>query len=270
MIVEDDSGARSGLAELLARDGFRVTTAADGVDALEKLEAGAVDLMLLDVWMPRMDGLQVLGHLKDRHPRPKVIMMTADDTPETVLLSLTRDAYQFIHKPIRPAALLEMLHGTLNGNGATAQPSFVVLSARPGWVELLVPCVPGIVNRIEGFMANLEADLADDIRASVGLVFRELLEDAMSDCHLDPNRKIRIAFLRARRMLMYRIADAGYGFRVGDWGGAGTESHDPAAHAAPANHHALRPGLLVARELADEVLVNEGRNEVVFVKYLDS
>jgi hypothetical protein len=193
-------------------------------------------------------------------------MMTADDTPETVLISLRKDAYQFIHKPIRPAALLEMLHSTLERDAA-AQPTIVVLSARPGWVELLVPCTPGIVNRIEGFIANLEGDLPGDVRESVGMVFRELLQDTLTDCELDPNRRVRIAFLRARRMLMYRIADAGYGFRAGDWPDAGT--HASAAHPAPLPNHALRPGLLVARELADELLVNEARDEVVFVKYLD-
>lgn len=278
LIVEDDAAARSGLAELVTRAGFQVSTASDGCEAMEQLDLQRPDLMLLDVWMPKMNGLQVLGELKGRASRPKVIVMTADDTPETVLLTLRQDAYLFVSKPIQPASLLELLRATLKDS--SVQPSIVVLSARPGWVELLVPCARAVADRIEGFMATLETDLPEDVRASVGLVFRELLMDAMEgDGHFDANRRVRIAFLRARRMLMYRIADAGYGFRAGDLSLAGEPANGDAAGRANGNGTArpagdatralLRPGLLLARELADELLVNEARNEVVFVKYLD-
>jgi len=66
LIVEDDGNACRGLAQLLQGAGFQVRTAADGVEALEVLDREPPDLMLLDVWMPRMDGLQVLNQLKTR------------------------------------------------------------------------------------------------------------------------------------------------------------------------------------------------------------
>jgi CheY-like chemotaxis protein len=281
LIAEDNTAACLGLAEFLKSAGYHVQTAADGVEALETLERQPPDLMLLDVWMPKMDGLQVLRELKTRSARPKVIVMTADDTPETVLLSLQQDAYQFISKPIEPKKLLEMVNQTMHDS--TVLPSSVVISARPGWVELLVPCSRTVADRIEGFIANLDADLPKDVRATVGMVFRELLIDAMgADGTFDPKRRVRIACLRARRMLMYRIADAGYGFRAEDYeSGAAPEAGSgvpAAAGAAGANgegHLAaqaallLRPGMLLAREFADELLVNEARNEVVFIKYLD-
>lgn len=271
LIVEDDSAARTGLAQLAAGAGFAVTTAKDGQEALEKLELQSPDLMLLDIWMPQMDGLQVLSHLKGRASRPKVIVMTGDDTPETVLLMLRQDAHQFVSKPIQPASLLEMMHATLRDS--TVSPSIIVLSARPGWVELLVPCVRAVADRVEGVMATLETDLPEEVRGSVGMVFRELLHDAMEgDGYFDPNRRVRISFLRAQRMLMYRIADAGYGFRAGDVPDAepsGSSAEDRQPQPAPTIQTLLRPGLLIARQLADEVLVNEARNEVVFVKYLD-
>jgi CheY-like chemotaxis protein len=267
LIVEDNAAARSGLAQLVSRAGFQVTTAGDGCEALEQLALRPVDLMLLDVWMPRMDGLQVLRELKGRAVRPKVIVMTADDTPETVLLTLRQDAYRFVSKPIQAASLLEVLNAA--ANVTDVMPSIVVLSARPGWVELLVPCARAVADRIEGFIATLETDLPDAVRASVGLVFRELLLDAMEgDGHFDANRRVRIAFLRAERMLMYRIADAGYGFRAGDLPENG-ERHGSGRPATGMPQTLLRPGLLVAKQLADELLVNEARNEVVFVKYLD-
>ena len=269
LIVEDDGNACRGLAQLLQGAGFQVRTAADGVEALEVLDREPPDLMLLDVWMPRMDGLQVLNQLKTRPRRPRVIVMTADDTPETVLLTLRQDAYQFINKPIQLSGLLDLMHGTLTAERDL--PPIVVLSARAGWLELLVPCARSVADRIESFVVGLETDLPEDVRRATGTAFRELLLDAMeSDCNLNPNHKIRIACLRAQRMLMFRIAAAGSGFRAGDLAAARTAA--PEDHARGNGHHPpnmLRPGLLLARDLADELLVNEARNEVVFIKYLD-
>jgi CheY-like chemotaxis protein/anti-sigma regulatory factor (Ser/Thr protein kinase) len=268
LIVDNDAAARSGLAQLIAGAGFRVTTAADGREAIDTLDREAHDMMLLDIWMPHMDGLQVLGELKSRPVRPKVIVMTGDDTTETVLLSLQRDAYQFITKPIELQPLLRLLHGV---KAAPAEASsIVVLSARAGWVELLAPCAPEVIDRIEHYVANLQSDLPDEVRASVGTVLRELLLDAMGgDGHFDPQRRVRIACLRAKHMLMFRIADAGYGFRAADaaTGDAGDRIGRTPVTAAAGGM--LRPGMLIAQQLADELLVNEARDEVVFVKYLD-
>jgi DNA-binding response OmpR family regulator len=275
LIVEDDAAARAGLAQLITNAGFTVTTAADGREALEQVDRAQPGVVLLDIWMPHVNGLEVLSALKTRRHRPRVIVMTADDTPETVLLSLRQDAYQFISKPIELQPLLHLLRGVPDAAAAEASPSIVVLSARAGWLELLLPCTQEIADRIESYIANLEADLPDEVAASVGMVFKELLLDAMGGAGLfDPQRRVRIACLRAKRMLMFRIADAGYGFRAGDVGCSTGSSglqprHDQAAPTDVAIVPTLRPGLLLARELADELLVNERRDEVVFVKYLD-
>ena len=92
-----------------------------------------------------------------------------------------------------------------------------VLSARPEWVELLVPCSLEFADRLQGFMMRLDADLPEAVRESVGYAFRELLCNAIEwGGKLDMNRKVRIAYLRAKRMLVYRIADPGEGFKMDD------------------------------------------------------
>src|ERR1043166_4132686 len=212
LIAEDDGVARSGLAELVGQAGFEGETAADGCEALERVADRAPAVVLLDVWMPKMDGLQVLRHLRERPAQPKVIVMTADDTPETLLLSLRGHAHRLTANPIRPAALLEMLHETIQAPRDIA--SIVVLSARPGWIEVLVPCERSVAERFEEFLNTLGTDLPDEVRKAAALVFRELLLDAMSrGGTFDTNRRVRIACLRTARLLMYRIADAGQGFR---------------------------------------------------------
>ncbi len=154
-------------------------------------------------------------------------------------------------------------------------PAIEVVSARPTWVELVVPCELATAERIQGFMAHLELDLPEDVRDAVGRVFRELLLNAIEwGGKLDPSRKVRISYVRARRMLMYRIADPGPGFSFDTLEHAAVfhAADDPLRHIAVREQKGLRPGgfgILMARTMVDELLYNEKHNEVVFVKYLD-
>ena len=110
---------------------------------------------------------------------------------------------------------------------------------------------------------------------SVGFVFRELLLNAIEwGGQLDPNRKVRIACLRARRMLLYRIADPGPGFSFKGLRHAavGHPEGSPLDHMSHREDQGLRPGgfgIMIAQAKVDELIYNEAQNEVVFVKYLD-
>ena len=273
LIVEDDRSTCLFLAETLKAAGFTVASAVDGVEALKCLRASSYDLMLLDVWMPKMNGLDVLAALPKEGARPKVVVMTADDTPETLLKVVREQAWRYVAKPVEPQALVELLREVLAQTAVA--PAIEVVSARPDWVELLVPCERAVVDRIESFMTHLEGDLAVDVRESVGYAFRELLMNAIEwGGGLDPSRTVRVAFLKAQRMLLYRIADPGPGFNVEGLlhAAIGQPEDDPMAHAIVREEKGLRPGgfgLLTVRAKVDELLYNEKRNEVVFVKYLD-
>lgn len=269
LVVDDDRGTRLLIRGALAKAGFSVAAAKDGMEALEALRSRRFDLILLDVWMPRMNGLDVLERLRHRRSRPRVIVMTSDDTPETVLTAVRRQAYQYLHKPVEAAVLLKAVTAAL---GAPAEPPIEVVSARPEWVELLVPCTREAAGRIESVMARLDNDLAPDVRESMAHAFRELLLNAVEwGGQLDPDRMVRISYLRARRMILYRIADPGPGFDIEQLPHAALGQQDPLAHMEVREAQGLRPGgfgLLSVQATVDELLYNEQRNEVVFVKYL--
>jgi anti-sigma regulatory factor (Ser/Thr protein kinase) len=198
--------------------------------------------------------------------------MTADDTPQTLLRAVRHHAWDYIVKPFPPATITEVVEKALASDGSLA---IEVLSARPEWVELLVPCSLEIADRLQGFMMRLDADLPDAVRESVGYAFRELLCNAIEwGGRLDAQRKVRIAYLRAKRMLVYRIADPGEGFKMDDL------AHSAISNAPdrPLDHIAVREemgiraggfGIFMVRGMVDELLYNEAHNEVVFVKYLD-
>ena len=272
LVVDDDKVTRHVLRTVLTNAGFSTSVAGDGVEALEALRSARFDVLLLDVWMPRMNGLDLLAKLRSIEARPRVIVMTSDDAPETLLKAVREQAFRYVHKPVDAPLLLETVREVL---AASNPPSVEVISARPEWVELVVPCTREAAGHIESVMAQLDAALAPDVRASIGYAFRELLLNAVEwGGKLDPSRTVRIACLRAKRMVMYRIADPGTGFNITDLPHAavGQPPDDPIAHVDVREAQGLRPGgfgLLTVRATVDELLYNEQRNEVVFVKYLD-
>jgi CheY-like chemotaxis protein/anti-sigma regulatory factor (Ser/Thr protein kinase) len=272
LVVDDDDTTRLVIRKVLAKAGLTVSEAKDGVEALEALRNGRFDLMLLDVWMPRMTGLDLLAELRSVDQAPRVIVMTSDDAPETLLKAVREQAFDYVHKPVEPSKLLTSVREALD---APEPPRIEVISARSDWVELMVPCSREAVNRIEGVMARLETNLPPELRESIGFAFRELAMNAVEwGGKLDPTRKVRISCLRAKRMILYRIADPGVGFKIEELPHAaiGQPADDPIAHMQVREAKGLRPGgfgLLSVRSSVDELLYNEQRNEVVFVKYLE-
>ena len=273
LVVDDDRAVRHFVREVLKSDGYTVETASDGVEALSKLRKKKFDLMLLDIRMPKKNGLDVLAELRNDPQAPPAIVMTADNAPETLLRALREQAYRYISKPFQPKALADLVRNTL------AAPSRVlpieVVSALADWVELLVPCDLEAADRIQAFMTQLKSDLSDEVREAVGRAFRELLLNAVEwGGKLDPTRKVRIACLRMKRMILYRIADPGPGFRLDDIPHAAVSypADQPFEHTRIREEKGMRSGgfgLLLTQAIVDELLYNEARNEVVFVKYLD-
>jgi CheY-like chemotaxis protein len=273
LVVDDDRTTRDLLRLQLKSLGYGVDTAADGASGLARLERRRYDLVLLDVWMPGMDGLEVLGRIRSAPAPPPVVVMTADDAPQTVLKAIRERAYRYVTKPIEPKDLGALVSEVLS-SPADARP-IEVISAKPEWVELLVPCDRAAAERIQAFLFQLESDLPEDVRVSVGQAFRELLMNAIEwGGGLDPRQTVRIACLRAKRMILFRIADPGKGFSFSALPHAAVSNapESPLEHALVREEKGLRPGgfgLLMTRQIVDELVYNEAHNEVVFVKYLD-
>jgi CheY-like chemotaxis protein/anti-sigma regulatory factor (Ser/Thr protein kinase) len=258
---------------VLTSAGFSAAVAKDGVDGLKALRARRYDLLLLDVWMPRMNGLELLAKLKAGKNRPRVVVMTSDEAPETLLKAVRERAFKYVHKPVDSLTLLQTVRAVLT---APEPPPVEVVSARPEWVELVVPCTREAAEHINTVVSELDSNLDAEVRESIAYAFRELLLNAVEwGGRLDPKRKVRISCLRCKRMLMYRIADPGPGFKIDELEHAaiGQPADDPIKHMQVREEKGIRPGgfgLMMVRASVDELIYNEKRNEVVFVKYLNS
>ncbi|HEY3927510.1 MAG TPA: response regulator [Candidatus Koribacter sp.] len=273
LIADDDAATRHGVARLLENAGFAISEASDGIAALDAIQKNKFDLVFLDVWMPHLSGLEVLAQVRTGPDRPKVIVMTSDGTSETLLRAIKEQAYDYLSKPFSPRQAVEVAQRVLSGEQV---PAIEVLSARPHWIELLIPCTREAAERVQSFMMKLEADLPDSVRETIATSFRELLLNAVEwGGQLDPNRKVRIASVRSPRMLMFRIADPGPGFSFDGLSHAavGQPESEPIAHMAIREERGIRAGgfgIMMTKAAADELFYNEAQNEVMFVKYFES
>jgi DNA-binding response OmpR family regulator len=271
LVVDDDRALNHVLVELLRRSGFLVSSVADGAAAAKALEREAFDIVLLDINLPKLSGLDVLQRLRGKESPPKVLVMTADETPATVLSAVRDQAYRYLSKPLKPKAVVDLVEQMAREDDAAP---IEVISAKPDWVELLVPCRIEMADRIISFLQTLNTHLPAEVQDSVEVAFRELLLNAIEwGGRFDPSRKVRIACIRSQRMLMYRIQDPGTGFKPEELPHAAINNapDEPYAHIKVRDEQQIRPGgfgLLMTRVMVDELIYNEAHNEVVFVKYL--
>jgi len=113
LVVDDEESIRASLAGILEDENFIISFAGDGVMALEMVAKEMPDLVLLDIWMPRMDGIETLQKLKGINPELVVIMMSGHGTIETAVKSTKMGAYDFIEKPLSLEKLLVTVRNAL-------------------------------------------------------------------------------------------------------------------------------------------------------------
>ncbi|MBP7033698.1 MAG: sigma-54-dependent Fis family transcriptional regulator, partial [Syntrophobacterales bacterium] len=99
LVVDDDPYMRTSLTDCLVSCGYCVETAVDGVDALSRFRKGAFEMVITDIRMPRMGGLDLLKELKGRAPEIPVIVITAYGTVNTAVEAMKQGAADFIMKP---------------------------------------------------------------------------------------------------------------------------------------------------------------------------
>ncbi len=100
LIVDDEEPILNSLSRVLEDEGYGVTVAKSGGEALKVMVADPPDLLLLDIWMPEMDGLQTLKRAREQFPRLQVMMMSGHGSIETAVKAIKLGAYDYIEKPL--------------------------------------------------------------------------------------------------------------------------------------------------------------------------
>ena len=109
LIVEDEENERTGLAELVRAWGYDTETAGDGVEGLETVELWNPGIVITDLRMPRMDGMQLLEHIAAQPQQVAVILLTAQGSVDAAVSAMKSGAFDFIEKPVNPTRLRNIL-----------------------------------------------------------------------------------------------------------------------------------------------------------------
>lgn len=99
LLVDDEKEFIEIMAQRLHKRGFQVATATEGAAALQRLEEGVVDIVILDVAMPGMGGIETLDAIKKRHPLVEVVMLTGQATVGTAVEAIRQGAFNYLKKP---------------------------------------------------------------------------------------------------------------------------------------------------------------------------
>jgi len=121
LIVEDEENERTGLSELIGSWGFRADTARDGVEAMEKIAVWNPSIIVTDLKMPRMGGMELLERVKDLEQPLAVILVTAQGTIDSAVTAMRLGAFNYIQKPIDTIRLRSLLQNAADLLGARAE-----------------------------------------------------------------------------------------------------------------------------------------------------
>jgi DNA-binding response OmpR family regulator len=272
LIVDDDPDIHRLLSAALKDENYLIEDSYDGLEALSLLEAQPCDLVITDVRMPGLNGLELLRKIHKIQPHTKVLVMTAESTPATVISSLRDQALGYFSKPFSLDAVAETVALALQA--PASQGDIEVLSAIPQWIALQLRCKLEVADRLVPFLREMVTDLSIQEREDIGTAFRELLTNAIEHGGgTDPSKTVRVDYVRTAKSVVYKILDPGEGFALTHLPHAAVSNQPgaPYEHLQVRDKLGLRPGgfgILLTRRLADELIYNEKGNEVLLIKYL--
>ena len=210
LLAEDDSAIAEPLSRALQREGDKVDVAVDGVSALDRVRLGQIDLLVLDLGLPGMDGLEVCRRLRPEYPDLPVLMLTARTDEVDFVVGLDAGADDYVGKPFRLAELLARVRALLR----RLTPDVVEISG----VRMELSGRRVLVDGVEITLANKEFELLRVLMLRAGQVVsrEEILREVWNDPEMKTSKTLdmHMSWLRRKIGGERRIATVrGVGFR---------------------------------------------------------
>jgi two-component system nitrogen regulation response regulator NtrX len=134
LIVDDEAGVRAALAGILGDEGYAVEAVESGEDCLAALEGRRYDLVLLDVWLPKMDGLETLERLRGLDPEVPVVVISGHGNIETAVKAVRMGARDFVEKPLSLEKILLVVRNALRQRRLEAEVRSLKEQVEHRWV----------------------------------------------------------------------------------------------------------------------------------------
>jgi DNA-binding response OmpR family regulator len=210
LLAEDDAAIAEPLSRALQREGYAVDVAADGLTTLDRVRRGHVDLLVLDLGLPGMDGLDVCRRLRPDFPDLPVLMLTARTDEVDFVVGLDAGADDYVGKPFRLAELLARVRALLRRRSAEA--------VEVAGVRMELSGRRVLVDGAEVGLANKEFELLRVLMLRAGQVVtrEEILREVWGDPDLKTSKTLdmHMSWLRRKIGGERRIATVrGVGFR---------------------------------------------------------
>ena len=151
LIAEDDFHTMEGLTDILEEEGYAVTGVSDGQQAIEMVNKTSFDVLLTDMKMPKLNGMDLMGKMKHASPDTKIIMMTAFATVETAVQAMRDGAFNYITKPIDFDQLLGTIQSAVRENKLRKQ-----VELQPQTASISEPVMIGKSAKIEEVFQKIE------------------------------------------------------------------------------------------------------------------
>ncbi len=263
LLADDDEMVLEVLHSFLDQLGYQVSEARDGREALRIFRQGAVDLVLSDVKMPGLDGLQLLKAIKDSNPRLPVILISGYGDMETVIEAINSGAHNFLQKPVRLAELSQVLQ-RLQRMEAIARPTGELLPTTSQVTQFEIPSKPEYGTELVYQLSKSAVTVGfaqDDLKSNLKLAIIEGLNNAMEHGNRwQRDRKVWVEASVQRDKLQVSIRDQGPGF-------------DHSALPDPTDTLNLTAergrGVFLIRAIMDRVTFNRAGNQITMIKYKD-
>ena len=178
LVVDDEAGIRQSVRGVLADEGYRVLEAEDGRGALRLIESERPRLVILDIWMPEMDGIELLRRIRDSDPATPVIVISGHGNIETAVTATKLGAFDFIEKPFSLDGLLQVVDRALESIPVTSSAGAAAPAASDGTLSLVTrPWVQRTIRRSvvangQGLHSGIRTGLIlQPLPAGSGIVF---------------------------------------------------------------------------------------------------
>lgn len=260
LLADDDPMVREMLTTRLERMGYQVTAAADGAEAIGIFRDGGIDLVLTDLMMPKLNGLDLLLAVKDTNPRIPVIMISGFGDMDSVLFALNHGAQNFLTKPVMAEELERVLERLktmeLIGGPVTKVP--FCLSQE---LTFEVPSREEYVKEVLSQLSRSAVAVGfceDSLSQSLGMAIGEGIINAMEHAHRwDESQLVRVRSRFTSHEMEVEITDRGPGFDYEDL-------PDPLLETNLYNERGR--GVFLMRAILDQVIFNPTGNTVTLKK----
>lgn len=261
LVVDDEAGVRETLSEMIKSLGYQVMVAENGVGALDRIKTEKVDLIITDLSMPQMDGLELIVNSKRISPNIPIAVISAFGNVENTTYALTRGAFSFIAKPFKMSQIKELIR-----KGKQLRELSLGTYALMEWVqsqtEMVFPSQPKLFPSAILFAVKecQWRGIEDETRLeNVAICLEELLSNAfIHGNRKDKDKRIKVRMAFDAKKFVLSVKDEGDGFDGENYLGKIREEQPSIPE---------KRGLFIVDLLMDELRFSKKGNEVTAVIY---